>query len=48
MMPIFMVGLGIAIVVMIVGIGWAVSKDALELMDFAHDTNNPPDSPRPV
>ena len=48
MMPIFMVSLGVAIVVMIVGIGWAVSKDVLELMDSIHDTNNPPDSPRPV
>ena len=48
MMPIFMVSLGVAIVVMIFGIGWAVSKDVLELMDFVRDTNNPPASPRPV
>jgi hypothetical protein len=31
MMPIFMVGLGMAIMVMIVGIGWALSKDVMEL-----------------
>jgi|KBSMisStandDraft_5_1062788.scaffolds.fasta_scaffold1643347_1 hypothetical protein len=40
MMPIFMVGLGMALLVMIVGIGWAVSKDVMELIDFVHDTNN--------
>jgi len=39
-MPIFMVGLGMALLVMIVGIGWAVSKDVMELIDFVHDTNN--------
>jgi hypothetical protein len=40
-----MVSLGVAIVVMIVGIGWAVSKDVLELIDFVHDTNNPTNNP---
>ena len=40
MMPIFMVGLGMALLVMIVGIGWAVSKDVMELIGFVHDTNN--------
>jgi hypothetical protein len=35
-----MVGLGMALLVMIVGIGWAVSKDVMELIDFVHDTNN--------
>ena len=40
MMSIFMVGLGMALLVMIVGIGWAVSKDVMELIDFVHDTNN--------
>ena len=39
-MSIFMVGLGMALLVMIVGIGWAVSKDVMELIDFVHDTNN--------
>jgi hypothetical protein len=47
MMPIFMVSLGVAIVVMIVGIGWAVYKDVLELMDSVHDTNNPRTAPGP-
>ena len=43
-MPMFMVSLGVAIVVMIVGIGIAFSKDVLELIDFVHDTNDPKNS----
>ena len=48
MMTIFMVGLGAALVVMIVGIGLAVSKDMMELVDFAYDPNNPNKGPRRV
>jgi hypothetical protein len=40
-MTIFMFGLGAALMVMIVGIGLAVSKDIMELIDFAYDPNNP-------
>ena len=46
MMPIFMLGLGVAMVVMIVGIGLLVVKDVMELIDFVHDTNNPTYGPR--
>ena len=46
MMTIFMVCLGAALVVMIVGIGVALSKDVMELIDFAYDPNNPSHEPR--
>ena len=39
MMPIFMFGLG---VLMIVGIGLLVAKDVKELIDFVSETNNNP------
>ena len=42
MMTIFMVGLGAALVVMIVGIGVLVTKDVADLLDFAYDLNNGP------
>ena len=42
MMTIFMVGLGAALVVMIVGIGLALSKDVTDLIDFAYDPHNAP------
>ena len=45
MMPIFMFGLGVA---MIVGIGLFVVKDVMELTDFACDPNNPTNGPRGV
>ena len=45
-MTIFMVGLGAALVVVIVGIGVAVSKDVMELIDFAYDPNNSSNEPR--
>jgi hypothetical protein len=48
MMAIFMFGLGVALVVMIVGIGLLVAKDVKELIDFAFDPNNPPNGPRRV
>jgi len=48
MMPIFMFGLGVALVVMIVGIGLLVAKDVTELIDFACDPNNAPNGPRGV
>ena len=41
MMTIFMFGLGAALMFMIVGIGVAVSKDVLDLIDFAYDPNDP-------
>ncbi len=41
MMTIFMVSLGVAIVVMIVGIGLAVSKDLMKIIDSACDHNDP-------
>jgi hypothetical protein len=41
-----MVGLGMALLVMIVGIGWAVSKDVMELIDFVSDTNTLTNGPR--
>ena len=41
MMTTFMFGLGAALVVMIVGIGLAVSKDVMELIDCASDPNDP-------
>ena len=48
MMPIFMFGLGVAMVVMIVGIGLLVVKDVKDLIDFAFDPNNPTNGPRGV
>jgi hypothetical protein len=48
MMPIFMFGLGVALVVMIVGIGLLVAKDVTELIDFACDPKNPPNGHRRV
>ena len=47
-MPIFMFGLGVALVVMIIGIGLLVAKDVTELIDFACDPNNPNNGPRRV
>ena len=38
-MPIFMFGLGAALVVMIVGIGLAVAKDVMKMIDYACDPN---------
>jgi hypothetical protein len=46
MMPIFMVGLGVALVVMIVGIGLLVAKDVTELIYFASDRINPTNGSR--
>ncbi len=48
MMPIFIFGLGVALVVMIVLIGLLVAKDVKELIDFACDPNNPLEGPRRV
>ena len=45
MIPIFMLGLGGALVVMIVGIGLLVAKDVTELIDLACDPDNPTNSP---
>jgi len=45
-MTIFMVGLGAALVVMIVGIGLAVFKDVRDLIDFAYDADNLSHEPR--
>lgn len=45
MMPIFMVGLGVALVVMIVGIGLLVAKDVTDLIDLACDPDNPTNGP---
>jgi len=45
-MAIFMFGLAAALVVMIVGIGVAFSKDAMELIDFGYDPNDPSSGPR--
>jgi len=45
MMQIFMFGLGVAMLVMIVGIGLLVVKDVMELIDLVHDTNNPTNGP---
>jgi len=42
MMTLFMAGLGAALVVMIIGIGLALSKDVTDLIDFAYDPNNVP------
>ena len=42
MLTIFMVGLGAALVVMIVGIGLALSKEVTDLIDFAYDPHNGP------
>ena len=47
-MPIFMLGLGIVLMVMIVAIGLLVAKDVKELIDLASDPNNPIDGPRGV
>lgn len=46
MMPIFMVGLGAALVVMTVGIGLAVVKDVKKMIAYAVDPNNPTKGPR--
>ena len=46
MMPLFMVGLGVALVVMIVGIGLLVAKDVTELIYFASDPINPTNDSR--
>jgi hypothetical protein len=46
MMPIFMFGLGVALLVMIVAIGLLVAKDVKELIDLASDPNNPINGPR--
>ena len=43
-----MVGLGVALVFMIVGIGVLVTKDVMDLIDFACDPNNPTNGPRRV
>ena len=45
-MAIFMFGPAAALVVMIVGIGVAFSKDAMELIDFGYDPNDPSSGPR--
>ena len=42
MMTVFMIGLGAALVVMIIGIGLALSKDVTDLIDFAYDPTNAP------
>lgn len=42
MITIFMVGLGAALIAMIVGIGLALSKDVTDLMDFGYDPTNGP------
>ena len=42
MMTLFMAGLGAALVVMIVGIGLALSKDVTDLIDFPYDPHNAP------
>ena len=47
-MAIFMFGLGVALVVMIVGIGLLVAKDVTERIDLTSDPNNPPNGPRRV
>jgi ABC-type antimicrobial peptide transport system permease subunit len=47
-MTIFRVGLGASLVVMIVGIGLALSKDVTDLIDFAYDPNYPTNGPRRV
>jgi hypothetical protein len=41
MMTVFMFGLGVALVIMIVGIGLAISKDVMELNEFGYDPNDP-------
>ena len=46
MMPIFMSGLGVALLVVIVAIGLLVAKDVKELIDLESDTNNPINGPR--
>ena len=45
-MAIFMYSLGVTLVVMIVGIGLAMSKDVMELIDFQYDPNKPHSQPR--
>ncbi len=47
-MGILMFGLAAALVVMIVGIGVALSKDVMELIDFGYDPNDPSNGPRRV
>ena len=44
--PIFMLGLGVALVVMIVGIGLLVAKDVKKMIGYAPDPNTPPNGPR--
>jgi hypothetical protein len=41
-MAMLMVGLGVALAIMSVGIGWAVSKDMKDLIDFGYDPTNEP------
>jgi len=36
-----MFGLGVALVVMIVGIGLAIPKDVMKLIEFWYDPNDP-------
>jgi hypothetical protein len=45
-MTIFLFSLGAALVVMIVGIGLAISRDVMELIDFRYDPNDPTNGPR--
>ena len=40
MMTLFMAGLGAALVVMIIGIGLALSKEVTDLIDFSYDSNH--------
>jgi len=47
-MAIFMFDLAAALVVIIVGIGFAISKDVMELIDFRYDPNDPFNGPRRV
>ncbi len=48
MMTLFMIGLGAALVVMIVGIGLAISKDIRELIDFRYDPSDPTNGARRI
>jgi hypothetical protein len=47
-MGIFMFCLAAALVVMIVGIGFAISKNVMELIDFGYDRNDPSNGLRRV
>ena len=40
MMSLFMVGLGVALIVMSVGIGLAISKDMMDLIEFGYAPND--------